>query len=270
MLSLLIGSAIISPGTEQLLDPGHRVQQGRGRECRGHAVARIDIAFGPDQDRWTSGVMRRDGIARIVADIDAAIELKRVLARGAAEHSWRRLAAITIVFGVMRADIDIDDIDAALPQTSGHFPIDVFHRRQINDAAADAGLIGDHDKSVTGLCQLLHRFDIIVEPIEIVPAGEITAVRRPAVYRTVAIDHQNLAGSWIGPRLRLRPTAIVSRHWLSPFNSVVRDFAPRTYIFGVEFQSIRLPDRYRDIHEAGVYAGALCREAYRRTGPIYG
>ena len=65
-----------------------------------------------------------------------------------------------------RADIDIDDIYAALPKARDHITVDAFDSSQVGNAAAGTGLIGDDDKAIAGLRQLLHRFDVIVEPFE--------------------------------------------------------------------------------------------------------
>ena len=66
-------STNFTPIPETSFDPRHCAKQGRRLKCRNSAATRINITLRSNQNGRTSCVKGGNGIARVVADLDAAV-----------------------------------------------------------------------------------------------------------------------------------------------------------------------------------------------------
>jgi hypothetical protein len=150
-----------------------RFQQNRIHRCR--KVFHRDIGLLPkglgvaviDEDRPATGGMRAIDILPAIANLETGSEIDVERGGGAADHSGRRLSAITRL-AVFRAGVkaDLEPIENA---NDAREPlVDRFDHRARLLATADVRLIGYHDKKEPGLFQPRTAVRHVLEDLEFV------------------------------------------------------------------------------------------------------
>src|SRR5712691_901385 len=144
-------TSVTLPRLEARFDPRSRLQNGTG-DVRGTfgSTQRRQLLVSADEDTGRIRIVGGLAVARIVAEVERAIEPQQQVMRRLEEHAWCRLAAGTSLVPIMRAHIDAGHGDAASGKLIAQPLIDDVDLLLRDCAARDACLIRDHGKGKAG------------------------------------------------------------------------------------------------------------------------
>ena len=187
------------------------ISRAASNSVRARSVGRATRRIAPhrlvadvEQHRATAGDATCFDVVEDVADHPRAIERELEVGRGAQQQPGLGLAAAAARAGPVRAGVDACKLDAVLGELRAHVGVQRVERRVVEQAEADARLVGDdHERVAVGL-QQHQAFDRVArepQPLRVDVVGNVLDER------AVAIDEDRRArGGTLGGDGRVHDT----------------------------------------------------------------